>query len=237
MRAGVAEAIELLYRAFGRYTPATLNQSCGHCVFPSQVQALQTGELRKLSAEDLSYYSFKAMTTFGKAEDFKYFLPRLCEVIADESFPKNVEIVLGGKLRMAEFQDWPDEERGAVVGFLLALWRDTLQQWPSHLSVDELLHSLASTSIRMDVPLGIWAELIATHADARLHLANWMCWGHGLQEMPLTFWDEIDAQWAEFASWVKAPTTAPLVEAAFADWLSTAQTAAIRSSRSPSGAS
>jgi hypothetical protein len=77
-----------------------------------------------LSAEDLSYYGAKALTTFGDEDDFKHFLPRLFEVISQgESSCYYGEEILIGKLEYAKWQNWNQIEKSAIENFFTELIR------------------------------------------------------------------------------------------------------------------
>jgi hypothetical protein len=68
-------------------------------------------------------FGFKAMTTVGTEREFRWFLPRLVEVLADDPGGIADESVLVGKLEYAGWSAWPDEERDAVRRAFVALWR------------------------------------------------------------------------------------------------------------------
>lgn len=224
-------AIERLYSVFGGYRPSTLDQSCRCCVAESEIAALRAMPLRKLSADDLSRYASKAVTTFGGIQDFKYFLPRISELITAAPFPVNSEIAIGGKLYLADFPTWPESERGAVDQFLTTLWESALGQWPHHLGADELLHASAAAGI-LPQRLETWSELATAEPTARSHLADLICRWAPFTEAP-AFWSE-DAlgdqetsapgfapDWRPVVAWLRRPAMAKLVEAAFRDWLAT----------------
>lgn len=173
-----------------------------------------------LSAEDLSYYSFKAITTFGTSSDFKHFLPRICELIASGPYPKNIEIVLSRKLWTADFANWPEPERSAVEQFLLALWDDTLRRWPALNQADTVLHSLASIRTSLTTPLDTWSALMRTERNARLHLANWLCYGPGWSDPPV-FWNDFPGAWNEILDWLGSSPTSAAVDVAFVEWSKT----------------
>ncbi len=76
-------AIERLYQVFSRYKVLGMVEGCPHCVSDEDKAKLHSKPLRKLEPDDVSRYSWKAMTTWGDVSDFKYFLPRLLEQLVD----------------------------------------------------------------------------------------------------------------------------------------------------------
>lgn len=218
----LTEAIQHLYDVFRGYEPGTLHESCTcGCITREQIEALRSKELRKLTADELSYYSFKAITTFGKVRDYKHFLPRLCELIATESYPHNTEIVLAGKLEYANFINWPDNERAAVEQYLYALWDDLLHHWPYHTQVDDVLCNIALILGSPAGALDSWSALLPTQRSARLHLADWLSGGPGSENQPPPFWAEAGDGWAQVVAWQKSPAVASVMESALVEWADT----------------
>ncbi len=125
------DAIEDLYSVFASYSAEEM-EGCPHCVTSDMIARAQAKPLRKLTGNDLGRYAFKAMTTMGSIDDFKFFLPRLLELVALEGdigdfIEAGCEAeVLAWKLQYAEWATWDSEERDAVRGFLHALWENFL---------------------------------------------------------------------------------------------------------------
>ena len=118
-------AISGLYATFVSYPLKRVIAGCPHCVSGADSDALHVRALDALTADDVRYYATKAMTTFGDAEDFKHFLPRLLELLARELEAGGAgedlgfsEEILGRKLALAGYADWPAVEREAVDRFL-----------------------------------------------------------------------------------------------------------------------
>lgn len=127
----LAQSVERLYTVFGKYGLHAPVSGCEHCVMREDIAHIQAKPLRKLDAVDLSKYAFKAMTTWGEEKDFKYFVPRLFELGADEILQGVGEFQLEslfGKLEYAQWKNWPADEQKAIQDYLFCLWRDTLDQ-------------------------------------------------------------------------------------------------------------
>lgn len=219
----LAQAIQHLYDAFARYEPSALDRSCACCVSRDDIENLRSRGLRELTANHLSYYSFKAITTIGTVSDWKYFLPRICELIATVPFPKDVETVLAGKLEHANFADWPPHERAAVEQYLHALWDDLLHTWPYHEHADVVLCCITRVLGSPAAALDAWSALLPTQRSARLHLANWLSWGPGCNDRPPPFWEDARPGWAQVVAWSKSEVVASAMESAFAEWAQTSE--------------
>ena len=114
------------------------------------------------------------MTTWGNVEDFKHFLPRLCELLAinSASGPPIDLTSLMGKLEYANLPEWPDDERAAVVQFMLALGIDTLSSFPSTISIADVVWAAARTGQNLSSLLESWLTCVQP-APAQ-HLAEFV---------------------------------------------------------------
>lgn len=123
---------------------------------PADIALIQAKPLRMLTDEELRKYAFKAMTTWGDEKDFKYFVPRLFEIGAEELLYGGGELqleALFGKLDCACLKEWPVEEQEAVNDYLFCLWRDTLE----HASdASEYLGCLVRTNVPLAPFLDYW---------------------------------------------------------------------------------
>src|SRR5215472_3381655 len=123
------EAIEDLYRVFAGYRLGPHVEGCPHCVSDRDHARLYSRPLRSLSADDLNRYAFKAMTTWGDAQDFRHFLPRILDlaVSGDSDWSVDTEVVLG-KLAYANWRTWPEREQTALRSVLRLRWSVGLTQ-------------------------------------------------------------------------------------------------------------
>ena len=109
-------ATEALYVVFSIYRLKPHTDGYSHCVSDRDRARIYSRPLRELAADDLWLYASKAMTTWGDANDFRHFLPRLLELaLTDLSDWVDIEVVLG-KPAYANWQNWPERERAAVCG-------------------------------------------------------------------------------------------------------------------------
>ena len=214
----ITQAIERLYDVFARYEPNTLQSSCPCCVDRKDVELLLSEPLRKIPPSLFSRYCHKAMTTFGTVQDYKHFLPRICELVAAGELENDPEIALAGKLEYAEFANWPQEEREAIESYLRVLWEDVLHTWRHPLNAGIALCCLTRILGSPADTLETWAALLPTNRTARLHLAEWLTYGPGCDDRPPPFWEESPGGWAKVAMWIKSPAVAEVMQAAYDEW-------------------
>ena len=121
-KTALSDAIQNLYRIFGHYPLRTHVNGCPCSVSEADKRALASKPLRLLSQSELGDYSFPAHTTWVERDDYRHFLPRIFELmVSHEGLGFNEEILLG-KLAVADWKHWPDEEQSAVCDFLRATW-------------------------------------------------------------------------------------------------------------------
>ncbi len=116
-----------LYQAFAHYQKPRDFPACECCLSPAERKLLLSKPLRDLSAGELSVYAASAFLTVAGPEDFNYFLPRILELAVKEEFSwPDAEITLG-KLARANWLQWPDKERLAVLAVLNRKWEELLK--------------------------------------------------------------------------------------------------------------
>ena len=75
-------AIENSYRTFAVYPLRTDTGPCSCCHSPQDNHRLCAKPLRMLGPKDLRTYAYDALYTWGDEVDFKHFLPRIMELLA-----------------------------------------------------------------------------------------------------------------------------------------------------------
>ncbi len=116
------ELIEQLYRIFSRYPFPARMEGCPCCVSDGHLRLLRSKPLRQLGDHELSRYAFKAMTTWGTAEDFKYYLPRLMELYVSGRDNFDARLLMD-KLSYGKWRTWPADEQEIIVAYLLNWWK------------------------------------------------------------------------------------------------------------------
>jgi hypothetical protein len=118
-------SVEYLYETFSNYPLVPKMNGCPCCVSDTDKEKLHIKPLRDLEEHDLLRYVFKALTTWGNIEDFKHFLPRLFEILANGGFIAYTDTLLG-KLEYGKFGMWPENEKAAVEAFLWQWWKNRI---------------------------------------------------------------------------------------------------------------
>ncbi len=107
------QEISELYRLFKKYKLApNFSERCSPYGERREVaQYLEEQSLHYIEREMIDYYCFKAIYTMGDEQDFKYFLPRLIEVMVTDYSHGNY---LFKKLKMSGFEHWKTLEKNIV---------------------------------------------------------------------------------------------------------------------------
>ncbi|KAB8141203.1 hypothetical protein F8S13_20605 [Chloroflexia bacterium SDU3-3] len=205
--------IAALYAAFARYPLHARVAGCPCCVGDADQRRIRSRSLRALSGADLGRYAFKAMTTWGDADDLRHFLPRMIELLAtgDPDMPL-AEIVLS-KLAMAEWGAWPPAERDAVRSSLMWQWGQALAGG----DVDTWLCAIAQAEDVLRPYLARWEKGLGGEATLALH-------GYIAQNMAAilrgrlanAFWAGSPRQQAEVIAWLRGQGLRGRLYAAFA---------------------
>ena len=204
----LAFAIDNLYVVFGLYKPPAHPAFCAHCVSDVEDAILHSKPLRELSAEELKRYSFKAISTWGTVEQFKYLLPRLYELVLQEGFGYDAEILFK-KPRYGDFGSWPHTERQALYEYCDALWRFALAHHPlidylpAFVNIEDCLCSVAQIVDDLHPLLQLWDS---DTTSATLHLGDFAADNASklLANRTLfnnAFWDERPEQVKQVADW------------------------------------
>lgn len=197
-----------LYLAFAAPRPTDV-AGCPCCVDDRHRAALMSAPLRALPAADLSRFAFKAMTTWGTAADYRYFLPRILELACDDAgraWPGfDIELVVS-KMLCAGWTEWSAGQRAAVSDWLGARWQAEVEGGSP---AEELLEGL---------------ELLGDDLGARF---AW--WQGGLERAgPLrALADALIADWGRLGvrsagrlvQWMLGPPRRAALEAGFERWV------------------
>lgn len=116
------EARSTLYEAFSIFPVPFDLEGCPHCVADEESAFLASQPLSELLEVDLERFMWKAMTTWGTVDDFRYFLPRLVE-LANGGLCWDLGL-LRSKLDYGDWELWPQPMQDAVYEYLLAWWWD-----------------------------------------------------------------------------------------------------------------
>jgi hypothetical protein len=169
-----------------------------------------------LEPDGLAEYLTSALTTWGDDEHFKYFAPRILELVVTErvEYP-DVEIVLG-KFRAAGWTSWAPAHRHAVGELLDHYWTTALATHPGPRPVADVLCALGQALDDLRPLLDRWA-LLGDRAAA-LHLRDFAAIANEVRvtgRLPNAFWNERPAQRRQVVCWLLSAQLETAVEAAF----------------------
>lgn len=210
-------SIDELYHVFARYRVERPVEGCPHCTSDADDKLLRSKPLQTLAGSDLSRIAFKAMTTLGTVEDFKHFLPRILELVAqrDEIGDTDVEVALS-KLDYGKWHYWPGAERDAVERYLNESWVARLAAYTDSAQIDRYLCGLARAGVQIERYLDLWRK--TPGLPPSLHLAtvigenytSVLKYGH----VGNAYWDSPEAR-SVYTDWLISAETKSQLEGAF----------------------
>jgi hypothetical protein len=214
---GIDRLIENVYTVFDDCPQPERVAGCPHCRPPDVDCALLRTPARLLDADTLEPYLFSAITTWGTAEDFRYFTPRILALAVTEHITTvDLEIVLG-KLHLAGWSRWPPEQRGAVAALLDHYWTLSLAAYPGPRPIDEVLCALGNAVDDLQPLLDRWSSL--STESAGLHLRDFVrdaiTAARTNSRLPNAFWKSRSAQQNQVLRWLLSPDLRRRVEEAF----------------------
>ena len=202
-------AVDELYIAFKQYRLREHIEGCPCCVGEGDQRKIRAVPLEELSSEQLRRYTFKAMTTWGTADHFRHFFPRIAELIAfDAEWPLELEIATG-KLTHANWNVWPAHERVAVRRFFEAWWDAALSEFPCRRqwqSIDEVLCAIGRAEDALSEYLDTWLQ--SPGLAPKRHLADFITDNYkSLSKKGLLvneFWMDRDIQRQSVEAWLRS---------------------------------
>jgi len=131
------------------------------------------------AGEDIAHFAERALTLWGDVDDFRHFLPRIMEVMLDDDGPwcMGVGELLGSKLELAEWTDWPDQEREAIARFALAYWTAGLAgETKAWFDLQDLVEGIARLQLEPQPFISAWrsarSQLALEYLDSFIS-ENW----------------------------------------------------------------
>ncbi len=210
------DAIEALYVVFARYpVPRRLWASPDRDA-AGILRALTAAPLRALPAEALGGYPAWAMTTVGRVDDYRHFLPRILELAIrglDDNFGDSPEQI-AGKLQYGQWQDWPADERAALERGFLAGWATCLEpggDWRG----GEWVCALAMLGWDLDPAFALCAAAPASHAAPLLAglVLRWKDVLLGRAREPGVYWESVDDPTIErIKTWLRSSAVAAILD-------------------------
>jgi hypothetical protein len=205
-------SFEFLERAIARQfqafptEPRGAVQGCACCTTSAQLDALVRVPRESLSAKELDVYAFKAMTTVGNADDFRYFWPRLAELAISDALSTDREVLFGKPL-YGRHSSWPQSEQDALRLLAAALSERFAVETPDEFDIDSWLCAIARLIETIGDLAPFLAPLTRSTEAARENLLvlvdrNWQSIDE--RERPSNaFWDDAPHGAASFVAWFR----------------------------------
>ncbi|SMB81383.1 hypothetical protein [Deinococcus hopiensis] len=130
----LAQAVEELYQAFADLPRPQHIVHEPYELHPHEIQQLLGCPLRELPPELMRSYLFDALFTVGTWDDFRYFLPRLLELVPAEEIE---EEKVAYRLKYAQEQGFllSGGQQAALHAYALAYWDEVIPRWPWYASM------------------------------------------------------------------------------------------------------
>ena len=216
----LTESIECLYLTFENYTLRPHIDACPCCVDANDQQKIRSRRLRELGPNELGLFANYAVGLFGDADDFKHFLPRLFEILLEQSSDLVAPEILLSKLTKALWYEWPMAEQTAISNFLTAFWANGLSEYPGHFDVETSLCAIAQAVEDVTPFLNYWIE--PAKLSYRQHLTDFLqtqldSINFLLKQRRLSnpWWEDRLEQSRQVILWLEAPTTSEKLETSF----------------------
>lgn len=195
------ESIRALYEVFAVYRKPKDILACECCWSDHEMRVVLKIRLSELSEEQLSGYAGSVFLTVGSEADFKYFLPRIFELSVNDEFVwPDPEVVLG-KLRLAEWDAWPEHERAAVLRVVEEKFASVLGD------EDSDSHTVDSWICALGRCVSDITPYLDQLLESRRHMLNFFNWNYeDLQKGKLSngFWDDAPENRARVLAWLKS---------------------------------
>lgn len=115
--------IARLYELTEGDRPGERVEGCTHCRSEWQERELAEVDRATAPAWLIDDFGSSAMLTWGDERDFRWFMPRLFEMLVTDPQGVTTAERLALTICMAGLDDWPDEDFDAVQSAYRALWR------------------------------------------------------------------------------------------------------------------
>jgi hypothetical protein len=216
MITSLKESIDTLYTVFSNADQPTAIDACPCCISDEEINALLSKPLRDIEPCDLKNYADCAFNTVGELDDFKYFLPRILEILANHTDWWSLVVtdsgiydyftkpeVLFSKFKIsAEWRKWPAKEQQAIIDFLGSMLDELLQR--EKVTGWEIDSCMCSLAMCVDDVIPYFQKLIEPRHKHKLR-EFYSIHREGLEEKKTLdfWWDQIeDSQQEVVIKWL-----------------------------------
>jgi hypothetical protein len=181
------KAVAGLYRAFADVPQPVQVTGCTNCCI-SQEELARLVEVPReaLTADDLRSYADNVPDTVGTEADFRYFLPRMFELVAEGELLGLGDGWVVRRLQYTAWTHWPDDQVQAIRAYLMAWWTTALGELGEH-DLEEIMASLGRIESSLESYLAVWlkperafairlAEFVLAHITALALGKTWDVW-------------------------------------------------------------
>jgi len=155
----LVEIIDRAYHTFSKYKlKEELDVCTVCCVTFEEKKQLETNKLNEIPLEAIYSHNTSATTAKPPIEEFKYFLPRYLELIANNQFPSHsIELSLK-RFEHYEKTEFSQQEWEIIHEFCRQYFKKTILNYPSpsNEGIDSILIMLFKTKINLHEILTIW---------------------------------------------------------------------------------
>lgn len=207
------KAVCELYTTFGGFQRPKVLAFCTHCHSENEFRRILTISLHELAPEDLRGYLSSALTTVGDADDFRYFMPRALELLAESLDPDDADSILG-KLQYVGWSSWPARQQLAITAYLDAVWRAVLatRTEPSYFYSslgEQWLSAFASAQFSLGRFLQVWEKESSSASSS--HLVHFVLSCSRDLLSGVSRWELSPSAWSEVVMWLKSEPVAALL--------------------------
>lgn len=142
MTTALEKAIAGLYEAFASEPKPPTIEGCACCIDEKDVKLLLSKPLRSLTPDDLSNYAQRVLLTVGSEADFKYFLPRILEILAIEDGWWPDPEVIGTAITNSHWTKFSAIQQNAIRQFFREVLTDLIKANDGH-GIDQWICAIA----------------------------------------------------------------------------------------------
>jgi hypothetical protein len=226
----LSEAIENLYGVFQRYELRGNTDACTCHHTPEDEQRLHGNPLNKLSYDDLRDYAMDAIYTWGTGDDFKHFIPRLFELLAQAPGPGHDFVDAASVFARLTYDSWcsccwrtwPGSEQKALSNYFLAVWDAALDSPPEDLPFDGAygwLTAIAQAEHDLAHYLNRWLDAPSVNAHRNLALMITQERLPRAKNVLDAYWGDHREQWEQLNDWLRRPEVRQKLADAFERWV------------------
>jgi len=202
------DAIDGLYKTFSEYPLPDETAPCSCCHSPDANDLLHAEPLRKLNWGHLGSYADDALYVWGDLDCFKHFLPRICDLLVNDSDWKMHTPSPGcvfKKFRYGKWRTWLPDEQLAVEKFLQAIWETVRSNPPiegGYIDVEQWLCSISLCEGDLSSYLDQWMDderLSSAWALSSLILGSTIAYSGADHSVPV--WEDTPERAAKVREW------------------------------------